>query len=98
MSLTVPFERSYAEALAVRALAWMATQEGVLEAFLGSTGASAGDLRAAAADPSFLVAVLDFLMNDDAWVTGFCDDEGIPYDHPHRARQSLPGGAEAHWT
>ena len=98
MSLTAPFERSYAETMAIDALGWMATQEGVLEAFLGATGASVDDLRAASRDPAFLVAVLDFLMNDDAWVTGFCDARGIPYDHPLRARQSLPGGAEEHWT
>ena len=98
MSELTPFERSYAETLAIRALGWMASQEGVLEAFLGSTGAAVDDLRASAQDPAFLVAVLDFLMMDDAWVTGFCDAEGVPYDHPHRARQSLPGGAEEHWT
>ena len=98
MDTIQPFERDYAEGVAIRALAWMATQEGVLEAFLGSTGASVDDLRGAAQEPAFLIAVLDFLMMDDAWVTGFCDADGIPYDHPHRARQSLPGGATEHWT
>ena len=87
-----------AEAVALSALGWMAGQDGVIEAFLSSAGASVDDLRQAASDPAFLVAVLDFLMMDDAWVTGFCDAEGLPYDTPHRARQSLPGGAEEHWT
>ena len=98
MSQHGPVERAFAERLAVEALAWMARQEGVLDAFLAASGAEASDLRAAAADPAFLVAVLDFLMQDDAWVTGFCDASAIPYDMPHRARQSLPGGGEANWT
>lgn len=98
MSLDGLYERSFAEAVAARALGWMATQEGVLEAFLDASGAAAEDLRPAAADPDFLVSVLDFLMMDDAWVTGFCDAEALPYDAPMRARQSLPGGGQAHWT
>jgi hypothetical protein len=35
---------------------------------------------------------------DDAWVTAFCDLQGLGYDVPMRARAALPGGAEMHWT
>ena len=90
--------QEHAETLALRALAWMAGQEGLLEGFLGTSGASADDLRERAGDPAFLVAVLDFLMGDDATVIGFCDHEGVPYDAPMRARQTLPGGGSVHWT
>ena len=76
----------------------MASQEGLLDGFLGASGAAPGDLRAAAADPAFLVALLDHLMADDATVIAFCDDRGLPYDAPMRARQALPGGGSVHWT
>ena len=90
--------RDHAETIALRALAWMAAQDGVLEGFLAASGASADDLRALASDPAFLVAVLDHLMADDATVMGFCDHEGVPYDTPARAREALPGGESVHWT
>ena len=90
--------RDHAETIALRALAWMAAQEGVLDGFLGASGASADELRERLADPGFLVALLDHLMSDDALVMGFCDHEGMPYDAPMRARGALPGGENVHWT
>ena len=87
-----------AETLAMTALAWLVGQEELLPVFLGSSGASEQDLRARAADPEFLGSVLDFLMMDDAWVIGFCDANGVPYEHPMMARAALPGGAQMHWT
>ncbi len=87
-----------AQALALSALAWIAASQDLIGVFLGATGASVGDLRAQAQDPVFLGAVLDFLMMDDAWVIGFCDAEGLAYDQPQLARQSLPGGNLPNWT
>ena len=87
-----------AEAIAVEALGWLATNEDLMPVFLGATGASAEDLRAQAADPGFLGSVLDFVMMDDAWVVAFCDSAGLAYDMPMRARHSLPGGQQVHWT
>lgn len=90
--------RDHAETIALRALGWMAGEEGVLEGFLAATGASIDDLRARAQDPAFLVATLDHLMSEDRLVVGFCDHEGVPYDTPARAREALPGGESVHWT
>lgn len=87
-----------AETLALRALAWLAGNDELLPLFLGATGAAAGDLRDRAADPDFLIAVLDFLMLDDAWLVAFCDAAGLDYAAPASARQALPGGAQPHWT
>ncbi|MEL7115319.1 MAG: DUF3572 domain-containing protein [Pseudomonadota bacterium] len=87
-----------AEQLAVKALAWLAQSDDLMPVFLGATGSQAEDLRAQAADPAFLVSVLDFLLMDDAWVVAFCDAERLPYDTPMRAKQALPGGGEVHWT
>lgn len=87
-----------AETLALQALAWLVANDDLLPVFLGSTGAGQDELRARAAEPEFLAGVLDFLMMDDAWVMGFCDANGTPYDRPMQARAALPGGARMHWT
>jgi hypothetical protein len=87
-----------AETLAAEALGWIAGQDDLLDVFLGATGASVTDLRAQAADPVFLASVLDFLLMDDAWVTGFCRATGRAFTDPASARAALPGGETVHWT
>ncbi len=91
-------QRELAETIGLRALAWLAGNEDLLPLFLGSTGASADDMKTRAQEPDFLGSVLDFLMMDDAWVVGFCDQARLGYDEPMRARQALPGGQQINWT
>lgn len=91
-------QQDLAETIALRALAWLAGNDALLPVFLGATGASGEDLRARAAEPEFLGAVLDFLMMDDAWVVAFCDAESLAYHTPMMARAALPGGAQVNWT
>ena len=87
-----------AQTLALQALGWIAADDEVFPAFLNATGANLGELRAGAADPDFLGAVLDFLLQDDRWVIAFCDAAGQPYTAPQAARAALPGGAMMNWT
>lgn len=87
-----------AETVGLIALGWVAGNDDLMPLFLGSSGASAADLQSAAADPAMLGAVLDFLLMDDAWVTGFCDACGLDYAEPMAARAALPGGEQVHWT
>lgn len=87
-----------AEALGLQALAWLVGNEDLLPVFMNASGVGADDLRAQAADPGFLGAVLDFLMMDDAWVIAFCDTIGAPYERVMQARQTLPGGEQVNWT
>ena len=94
----MPITADRAETLALQALAWIVGNDDLLPSFLGATGASEGDLRAQAADPAFLAAVLDFLTMDDAWVVAFCDAHRLAYDLPMQARAALPGGQQMHWT
>lgn len=91
-------QREAAETIALRALAWIAADDEMAGAFLGGTGAAAGEIASRAEDPDFLVAVLDFLTGDDATVRAFCDSAGLPYDAPLAARRAIPGGEEVHWT
>ena len=90
--------RAEAEALALRALAWMAADAALTGRFLAAAGTGPGELRARAGDPEFLGFVLDFLLGDEAALIAFAADEGIDPDLPLRARAALPGGDLPHWT
>ncbi|WP_136684747.1 DUF3572 domain-containing protein [Falsirhodobacter xinxiangensis] len=90
--------REQAEKLAIGALVWLAAQPDLLPEFLTNTGASVDNLRLAAARPEFLGAVLDFILAEDARVVAYCDQAGVPYAEPMRARAVLPGGDLPHWT
>jgi hypothetical protein len=92
------FSADQAEVIALKALAWLMTNDELLPVFMGATGAAEADLRASAADPEFLGSLLDFLTMDDAWVVEFCDQAGLSYEAPMMARMALPGGAQVHWT
>ncbi len=87
-----------AQTIAIQALGWIAADDEIFPAFLAASGAGIAELRNRAADPEFLAAVLDFLMQDDRWVVAFCDAEGHPYTAPQAARAALPGGAVMNWT
>jgi hypothetical protein len=87
-----------AETFALQVLGWLAANDDLMPIFLGSTGASEGEIRDRAADPVFLGAVLDFLMMDDAWVIGFCDAHTVPYERIMKMRAALPGGEQVNWT
>lgn len=60
--------REEAEGLGVAAFTAMAGDEAVLNAFLAQTGLGVGELRAAVAEPAFLAAVLDHMLQDDRTV------------------------------
>jgi hypothetical protein len=90
--------REGAEVLALQALGWIAADEGRLGAFLAASGAGLDEVRARAADPAFLGAVLDALLADERAVRAFCADSGVPLDAPLAARAALPGGDLPHWT
>lgn len=87
-----------AETTALQVLGWIAGQDDLLRVFLGASGAAADDLRAAAQTPELQLAVLDFILMDDAWVIDCCDALGLDYTALSAARAALPGGEQVHWT
>jgi len=87
-----------AEQIAISALVWLSSNEELLPLFLGSSGASADDLRPHADSPAFLGSVLEFVTMDDVWVMAFCDAEQLKYEDPLMARYSLTGAEVVHWT
>lgn len=91
-------QQETAELLALQVLGWLATNDDLFPTFLAATGASAADLAAGASSPEFLASVLDFLLQDDAWIIDFCDSVGKSYTEPMQARAWLPGGQAMNWT
>lgn len=87
-----------AETLALQALAWIIGNDDLRQVFLGASGSDESDVRARAGEAEFLASVLDFLLLDDAWVTAFCEAQGLAYEAPMQARAALPGGDVVHWT
>ncbi len=87
-----------AETLGLRALAWLVGNDDLLQTFMGSSGVSEEDVRAGAADPAFLGAVLEFLLMNDAWVIECSDALNVPGTAIGEARGALPGGEQVHWT
>lgn len=87
-----------AEALAARALAWMAGDADLIGGFLAASGAGPAELRASAADPGFLGFVLDYVLAEEATLIAFAEAEGVRPELVSRARAALPGGDLPNWT
>lgn len=91
-------EREPAQTLALRALTWMMEQPEEFSAFQAASGIGPQDFARMLGAESFLVSVLDFVLEADARVIAFCQHEGLAYDAPMQARVRLAGPAGAHWT
>jgi hypothetical protein len=71
MAKPAKLTRALAEDMAVAALTFIAQDGEKLGRFLTLSGLEAGNLREAAAEPSFLVGVLDYLSSDEALLLAF---------------------------
>ena len=80
-----------AETIALKALGYLAADEGLLEPFLGATGLALGDLRAGAADTAFLAGILDYFLQNEALLLAFAGASELAPETIVRARQRLPG-------
>ena len=87
-----------AETYALKVLGWLVGEEEILPIFMGSSGSNAADIKERAQDADFLIAVLDFVMMDDAWVLACCQACALEPEAMQIARQSLPGGGMVNWT
>ena len=87
-----------AETYALKVLGWLVGEAEILPIFMGSSGSSAADIKARAQDADFLIAVLDFVMLDDAWVLAACQACALEPEAMQIARQALPGGSMVNWT
>jgi uncharacterized protein DUF3572 len=83
--------REAAEALAVTALAYLASEPEHLGGFLATTGIGPDQIRGAARDPSFLSGVLDYFSSDEALLVAFAKSQDIDPAEIERARAALGG-------
>jgi hypothetical protein len=77
-----------AESLAIQALSFIAGEPERLGRFLALSGIDAGAIRSAAAEPGFLLGVLDYIAGDEALLLAFagqCGIEPATVDAAHRA-------------
>ncbi|MGR3782838.1 MAG: DUF3572 domain-containing protein [Albimonas sp.] len=87
-----------AERVALGALGFLAARPEELGVFMAAGGLSPDELRARASEPEFLGFVLDYLLQDETLLIDFCQEQGLPFDRPMRARAALPGGEVPNWT
>jgi hypothetical protein len=80
-----------AETVAIQALTYIAGDTERLGRFLAVTGVGPTEIRNAASDPGFLVGVLEYLMTDEALLTGFAAEAGLRPEDPAKAFVALGG-------
>ncbi|MCW0183465.1 MAG: DUF3572 domain-containing protein [Zavarzinia sp.] len=80
-----------AEAIALMALAHLASDDNLLHRFMAETGMDATDLQAIAGRPDMLGGILDFVLADESLVIDFAAAAGLRPEEPMRARMTLPG-------
>lgn len=84
-------QRSAAETLALKALAFLAGDDETIGRFLGSSGLYPQDLRERLDDPGLLAAVLEFVLGEDKLLLAFAQSEAVDPKLVHAARRALPG-------
>lgn len=80
-----------AETLALKGLAFLASDRDLLLRFLTATGLELPDLRARAGESELLAAVMDFLLGEETLLMQFAEGEGIEVKEAYAARRALPG-------
>jgi hypothetical protein len=78
-----------AEALAVAALGFIASEPERLGRFLAMTGIGPDSIRAAAREPQFLLGVLDHLAADEPLLLAFAAENSIPANAVIKARDTI---------
>jgi uncharacterized protein DUF3572 len=86
--------REAAETLAIQALAFIAEDPERLAQFLGMTGLSAEEIRAAAGEPGFLAGVLEHMLGHESLLIAFATSAGIDPAEVARAHGALGGKQE----
>lgn len=85
-----------AEAIAIQALAFVASDPELLPRFLAITGIEAQAIRRAAGEPGFLAGVLQFILAHEPTLFKFTEATGIAPANVSKALRSLPLGDDSH--
>jgi hypothetical protein len=81
----------------VSILVFLADNDELLGQLVSSTGADHEDLVQNIESPDVQIALLDFLLDEEARVMSFCSIHQIEPATLWRLRQTLPGGNVPHW-
>ena len=84
-------DREKAEIIGLRALAYLAGNEKMMEWMMRETGIDPRDLASTADNGEILAGVLDFLLGHEDMLIEFCIHEKIDATTPAHARKYLPG-------
>jgi len=80
-----------AEALALRAIAYIAADEKRLSRLMALAGIAPQDLRERLSSRQFLAGILEFVLGDEAMVIDFAATAGLPPESVARALAALSG-------
>jgi hypothetical protein len=83
---------------ALELLLWVAQSPDIMGGFLGTTGADPAELREAADRPDLLLAVVEYVLQDDRTVLDAASALGWAPERFVAIRNALPGGAQMNWT
>ncbi len=89
--------KDQAEAIALDALGYIIQDAALRGRFLDLTGVDPSDLRGRLSDSSFLAAIIEFLLGDEACLLEFCSATEIDPQLPARAHTVLVGHTAAQW-
>lgn len=78
-----------AEALALKALEFLANSPDNLDGFMAATGINGDELRERVEEPTVLAAVIDFMLKDERLLVEFCDTASIKPRDLHLASHVL---------
>lgn len=85
-----------AETVAIQALVHLAQDHERLGQFLNETGIDPGDIRSAAADPGFLLAVLEHICADESYLLAYAANSNTNPGMIEAARLALAGHQDRH--
>ena len=89
--MTHKVNKEAAESMAIQALSFIAEESERLGRFLALSGIDPASIRSAAADPNFLVGVLDYVVGDETLVVEFAKTHGFAPEALIAARAALAG-------
>lgn len=84
-------EISNAEELAIAILSFLASDFDQLQRFLSLTGLDPSTLREIATDREFLIAILEYIMTDEALLISFSEHAQISPFNVAKARDQMIG-------
>lgn len=87
-----PFNRASAEAIGLKALAFLASEPARINRFLSLTGLDGSELRTSAGSAETLAAVLEFVLQDESMLLEFATNAAIPPTSIAPAHAVLAGG------